>query len=226
MCVETLITGLVFPRQLMWGVTCLGLLWKMNVFPSMSLRNPINVCWNPQNRACFSNTIDLKGHMPRFTWKIYIFPSMSFRNTINVCWNPQNRARFSKTIDCGVTCLGLLEKFTFSHLSPWKHNKCVLKPSEQGLFFWDNDLWGHMPRFTLKMNIFPSISLETPKMCVETLRTGLVFLRQSIWGVTCLGLLQKWMFSHLSPEKPHKCVLKPSEQCSFFQDNWFEGSHP
>ena len=23
------------------------------------------------------------------------------------------------------------------------------------------------------------------------------------------------MFSHLAHEKPHKCVLKPSEQCSF-----------
>ena len=37
------------------------------------------------------------------------------------------------------------------------------------------DLSGHMPMFTLKMNVFPSISLETPKMCVETLRTVLVF---------------------------------------------------
>ena len=31
------------------------------------------------------------------------------------------------------------------------------------------DLRGHMPRFTLKMNVFPSISMESPKMCVETL---------------------------------------------------------
>ena len=34
-----------------------------------------------------------------------------------------------------------------------------------------------MPRFTLKMKVFLSMSLETPEMCVETLRTGLVFLR-------------------------------------------------
>ena len=34
-----------------------------------------------------------------------------------------------------------------------------------------------MPRFTEKMNVFPSISLETPEMCVETLTTGLIFLR-------------------------------------------------
>ena len=42
------------------------------------------------------------------------------------------------------------------------------------------DLTGHMPRFTLKMNVFPSISLETPQMSVETLITGTVFLRRSI----------------------------------------------
>ena len=42
------------------------------------------------------------------------------------------------------------------------------------------DLRGHMPRCTVRMNIFPSIPLETPYMCVETLRTVLVFLRRSI----------------------------------------------
>ena len=38
------------------------------------------------------------------------------------------------------------------------------------------NLRGHMPRFTLKMNVLPSISLETQEMCVETLRTVLIFL--------------------------------------------------
>ena len=52
-------------------------------------------------------------------------------------------------------------------------------------------------------------------MCVEILRTGLVFARQSIWGVTCLCLLSKWMFSHLSSWQLHKCVLKSSEQVLF-----------
>ena len=42
------------------------------------------------------------------------------------------------------------------------------------------DLRGHMPRFTLNMNIFPSIFLETPQMSVETLITGTVFLSRSI----------------------------------------------
>ena len=147
MCVETLRTGLVFLRQSIWGVTCLSLLYK----------------WNTNEH----------------------FPIYLHGNTINVCWNPQNRAWFSEMIN----------------------------------------LRGHMPRFTLKMNVFPSICLETPLMCIETLRTGLVFTRRLIWGITCLGLLSKWMFSHLSAWKPHKCVLKSSEQGLFLQDDWFEGSH-
>ena len=56
------------------------------------------------------------------------------------------------------------------------------------------NLRGHMPRFTLKKHIFPSISLETPWTYVETIRTELVFLRRSICGVTWLSLLEKWMF--------------------------------
>ena len=79
------------------------------------------------------------------------------------------------------------------------------------------DFRDHMPRFTLKnWNIFPSISLETPYMCVEILRTRLVFLRWLIWGVTFLGKTKKWTFFHLPASKPHKCVLKPAEQGLFF----------
>ena len=63
-------------------------------------------------------------------------------------------------------------------------------------------------------------------MCVETLRTGLIFSKTiEFEGITCWGLLSKWMFSHLSPWKPHKCVLKPTEQGSIFWDDGFEGSH-
>ena len=83
-----------------------------------------------------------------------------------------------------------------------------------------------MPRFTLKMNIFPSISLQTPKMCVETLRTVLVSLKMiDLRGHMPRFTLKMNMFSCLSPYKPQKCVLKPSEQCSFLQDDRFEGSH-
>ena len=148
MCVENLRTGLAFPRWSIWGVPCLGLLWKWT-FSHLCLWKHYKYCWNPQNRGCFSKMIDLRGHMPRFTLKMKIFQPMSLRNIINVCWNPQNSGCFSKMIDLRV----------------------------------------HMPRFTLKINVFQSISWETPEMCVETLRTVLIFLRQLIWGFTCLGLL-------------------------------------
>ena len=51
--------------------------FKNECFPIYVLDMSINVCWNPQNRACFSNMIDLSGHIPRFTLKMTIFSSMS-----------------------------------------------------------------------------------------------------------------------------------------------------
>ena len=68
-------------------------------FTTYVLQNTINVCWNPQHRALFSETIDLRGHMPRFKSKNEHFPIYLLRNPIDVCWNPQNSAHFSKTID-------------------------------------------------------------------------------------------------------------------------------
>ena len=46
-------------------------------FPIYLLGNTINVCWNPLNRAHFSKTIDLRGHMRSFTLKLNVFPSIS-----------------------------------------------------------------------------------------------------------------------------------------------------
>ena len=162
----------IFPRQSMWGVTCLG----FTQHRSRHMKETINgiqyischilfvdavshrstcdppaphLCWNPQNSARFSETINLRGHMPMFTLKVNVFPIYLHKNPIIVCWNPQNSACFSKMID----------------------------------------LRGHMPRFTLKMNIFPSISLETPKDVCWNPQNSAHFLRRLIWGVTCLGLL-------------------------------------
>ena len=72
----------------------------------------------------------------------------------------------------------------FFHLSPEKPINVSCNPQNSARFSETIDLRGHMPRLTLKMDVFP-----------------------------------------LSPEKPHKCVSRPSEQCLFFQDNRFEGSH-
>ena len=141
MCVETLKTGFVFPRQLICRVTHLGLALKNEHLPIYLLRNPINVFWNSQNRACFSETIDLRGHISRFIWK---------------------------------------------------------------------------------MNVFLSLSLETPWMCVETLRTGLIILRHQFEGSHVEVSLKNEHFSHLSAWKLHKWVLELLEQGSFFQVNWFE----
>ena len=113
----------------------------------------------------------------------------------------------------------------FSHLFPEKPHKCVLKPSEQCSFFQDDDLRGHMPRFTLKMNILPHYVLgNTINVCWNP-QNSARFSKTIHLRVTCLGLLQKWTFYHLCPWKHHKCVFRPSEQCSFLQDDWFERSH-
>ena len=145
----------------------------------------MNVCLNPQKWAQFSQMIDLRGHIPRFTWKNECFPIYLLGNPIHVCWNPQNRSHFSKMIDLMVNCIRLLKN----------------------------------------MNVFSSIFLEIQYMCVETLRTGLVYPRWSILGSYTL-VYSNNKFSHLSPWKCHKGVFKPSEQGSFFQDNWFEGHIP
>ena len=163
-------------------VLCSNWRLRVHVFLIYLLRNPINVCWNPQNSARFSRTIDLRGHMPRFTLKMNVFPSISSKMPWMCVEILRTVLVFPRWSIWGVTCLGLLEKWMFSHLSSQKPHKCVFRPSEQCSFSKMIDLRCHMPRFTLKMNVFPSISLETPKMSVETLRTVLVFRRWSIWG--------------------------------------------
>ena len=55
-------------------------------------------------------------------------------------------------------------KIKFSHLSPEKPHKCVLKPSEQCLFSKTLDLRGHMPSFSLKIK-FSHLSPEKPHKC-------------------------------------------------------------
>ena len=171
-CVETLRRGFIFPRQSIWGVTCLHLL-ENECFPIYLLGNPKNVCWNPQNRACFSKMIDLRGHMPRFTLRMNVFPSISLE-TPKMC---------VETLRTVMTI----------------------------------DLRGHMPMFTLKMNVLLIYLLWQPQNSVLKPSEEGFFTRQSIWGVTCLHLLEKWTFSNLSSWQLHKCVLKPSEQGSFFE---------
>ena len=87
------------------------------------------------------------------------------------------------------------------------------------------DLRGHMPRFTQKMNVFPSISWETQKMCVQTLRTVPVSPRQLIWGVTCLSLVEKFMFPTYVLGNTRNVCWNPQNRAFFFWDDRFEGPH-
>ena len=146
----------------------------------------------------FSETVNLMNHLPRFTLKIECFPIYFLGNPINVFWNAQNKAQFLEVIDLQSHMPMFTLKWMFSHLSSWKPNKYVLKPSEQGSIFrgdwfaeshayvysknecfsiyllgnWINVCWncqnmaqfskkidlrGHMPRFTLKLNVSLSI---------------------------------------------------------------------
>ena len=138
MCVETLRTGLVFLRMIDLRGHMPRFTIKMNVLPSISLRNTINMCWNPQNRACFSEMFNLRGHMPRFTLKRNIFPSISWETPslyvetlrtvlIFLIWSiwQDHMPRFT------------LKRNIFPSFSSETH-QCVMKPSEQGSFFWDD----------------------------------------------------------------------------------------
>ena len=101
-CVLICRTGLVFPRRSISGGHMPRFTLKTEHFPIYLLGNPINVCWNPQNRARFSETIDLRGHMPRFTLK-----KCTFRTALI----------FRRQSIWGVTCLVFtLKQGTFSHI--------------------------------------------------------------------------------------------------------------
>ena len=135
--------GFVFTRWLFWGVTWLGLLWKVNVFPSILLELPEMCVEGCQNRAHFYKMINLRGHMPRFTLKNEHFPIHLLGNPINVCWNHQNRVCFSKTIDLR----GHMPRFTlkmniFPSVCLVTLHKWVLELSEQDLFFQDDRFEG------------------------------------------------------------------------------------
>ena len=163
MCVETIRNRVHFSMiQSIWGVTWLGLLWKINVFPSISFGNPINVCWNPQNRACFSKMINLIGHMPRFTPKNEHFPMYLLQKCHKyVLKLSEQGSCFPSWSIWGVTWLGLLENGFPIYLLRNARNVCC-NHQERVHFSNTINLRGHMARFTWKINVFPSISLECP----------------------------------------------------------------
>ena len=135
----------------------------------------------------------LRGHMPKVYTKkrpMNIFPSISLETPSMCVETLRTGTWFSKTIYLrGHMPRFTLKKEIFSYLSPWKPHLYELKPQNRDWFSEAIYLRGYMPRFTLKVNVFLYFSLETLSLCVETLRTGLDFPRQSLWGVTCKGVL-------------------------------------
>ena len=163
MCVETLTKGLIFPRWLIWEVTCLGLL-KNECFPIYLLGNCINDCWNPQNRVHF---IFLRwsiwGVRSLSLLKIWTFSHLSQLKTLeNVCSNPENRAHFSQMIDLR----GHMPRFTLKmntfpiYLLGNPINVCS-NPKNRTHFSKTIDLRGQKPRFTQKW-MFSQLSPSKP----------------------------------------------------------------
>ena len=194
------------------------------------LRNTINVCWNPQNSARFSKTIDLRGHMIRFTEKMNVLPSISWETPYMCVETLRTVLVFTRWSIWVVTGIGLVGKCTcFLTYVLGTHHKCGLKSLRTVLVFPRWSIWGrHMPRFTQKMNVFPSISLRNPiYVCWNPQNSAHFYLRRSIWVVTCIGLLWKInIFPPLCMSNTHKCVLKQSEHCSFLSETiYLKGSH-
>ena len=148
---------------------------KNECFPIYLLGNPAKCVLKSSEQGSFFQDDRFEGSHAYVYSQNEHFPIYLLGNPKNVCWNPQNRACFSRWLIWGVTCLGLLSKWMFCYLSPWKPHKFCVETLRTGIFLQDNQFEGSHAYIYLKMNVFQSISLETPKMCVEILRTGLVF---------------------------------------------------
>ena len=82
-----------------------------------------------------------------------------------------------------------------------------------------------MPRFTLRMNVLPSIFLEMPKICVETLRTRACFSKTiNLRGHMPRFTLKINVLLSISLETPKLCV-ETLRRGFIFLDNQLEGSH-
>ena len=148
----------------------------------------------------------------------------------------QNRAQFSKTIDLiqhEVYLTNDMPRFTskmniFPSIFLETPCTCVLIPSEQGSFFQDQLIWGvTCLGFTIKMNDFPIYLLGNPiNVCSNHQNRSHFSQDRLIWRVTCLGVLWKneHFFIYLLGNSINVC-WNTWEQCSIFQDDWFEGSH-
>ena len=132
---------------------------------------------------------------------------------LNIC---QQQYIYSKMIDLWrVPCLkSTFDKNTNKAIYTWKHyinsvpldlRACIFEKEHIYLLgnpknvFWNPQKRDHFFQMTClhllwKMNMFPSIYLETPKLCIETLPENLLS-KTRFENMPCL--LSKWMFSNI-----------------------------
>ena len=104
--------------------------------------------------------------MPRFTLKINVLLSISLETQNSVLKPSEEGFIFLDNQFEGSHAYIYLTNEHFPIYLLGNPNTLCLNPQNRACFLMI-DLRGHMPRFTLRMNVFPSISLETPKMCVN-----------------------------------------------------------
>ena len=138
---------------------------------------------------------------------------------------PQNRAWFSETIDLRGDMARFTLKSTFVHLSLNKPHKCVMKPSEQGLFFGDDWFeWSYAQVYS-KYECFPFYLFGNPiNVCWNPQNRACFSETINFMGDMSRFTLKVNIFPSMSFQA-HTCVMKPSEQGLFFQDDWFEEWH-
>ena len=150
MCVETLRrVFMFFQDDLIWGAHMPRFSWTNEHFPTYVLRNTINVCWNPQNNACFSKMINLRVHMHRFTLKMTVFHVYPKKPHKWVLKPFRMVLIFSKTIDLR----GYMPRFTLKYeCFPMyllrNHINVCWNPKNSPHFSKTIDFRGHMPRFS------------------------------------------------------------------------------
>ena len=155
--------------------------------------------------------------MLRFTLKMNVFPSICLETPLMCIETLRTGLVFTKTIDLRDHMSEVYsQNECFSIYLLWKPHKCVLKPLEQGSIFWDDQFEGSHAEVYSQNECFPIYLLGNTINVYWNPQNRACFYKTLIWGITCLGLLSKWMFFHLSPWKPHKCVLIPLEKVPFF----------
>ena len=163
-----------------------------------------------------TETINLRGQIPRFTLTIEHFPIYFLGNPIHMSWNHQNKAPFSDIIDLRVHMPRITLKTECFLICLLGNNINVCWNSQnRAHFYWDNQFGGSNAQVYSNNWTFSHLFPWKPHTCVlKSSEQGSILRDDWFEGSHAKVYSENWMFSHLSPWKHHKCVLKSSEQSS------------